>query len=396
MENIEGFELQNAINSTVEGRVLVVDDDALNRTLHRALLAKQFDVVTAANGQEAIEACQQELPDLILMDIEMPGMDGIETCRHLRTWTDVPIIFATSHHVMEEHLAAYDAGGNDIVTKPLESAILLRKVALTIRQYRDKSELITEKNSLQSMAMQFLSTAGQTGALLNFMRSSVECNSHAELARHLCATISELGVNCSVMLRHDGGPAFMTSRGEASAIERSILEQSADMGRIFQFRRQLVVNYDRVSVIVSNLPEGEGNTEAIGRLSDNIAILAETAEGLCGNVDMRQESIRRAEQLQLALTGSVNAVEVLRDKYMVMLADTRMLLQELIDRVERSFSWLGTSEAQEARLNQELNASIQAILRVLAEGGDFDQQFSEVLGVLRGGDSVVKTDIELF
>jgi CheY-like chemotaxis protein len=79
-------------NSNVHGNVLVVDDNAANRTMHRAILAKKFEVVTAASGREAIALCRENLPDLILLDIEMPDLDGIETCRRLREWTNIPII----------------------------------------------------------------------------------------------------------------------------------------------------------------------------------------------------------------------------------------------------------------------------------------------------------------
>lgn len=398
MEHVAGFDVQSAMDAShEETRVLVVDDDPINRNLHRALLAKQFNVVTAASGIEAIEACQQQLPDLVLLDIEMPELGGIETCHKLREWADIPIIFLTSHQSLDEQLAAYDAGGNDIIVKPVDRGILLHKVRLAITQFRRRTELLEEKNALQSMAMAFLSSAGQNGALLNFMRGSLECVSHADLARNLCDTAADQNIQCTVMLRHEGGPTFMTTHGEASAIERSILERSTEMGRIFQFRRQLVVNYDRVSIIVANLPDGNSSdSEAVGRVRDNIAILAEITEALCNNVDMRKESIRRAEQLQLALTGSVNTVETLREKYMAMLGDTRLLLQDLVGKIEKSYGWLGTSEAQEERLSRELNESVQEILRVLAEGGNFDQQFSEVLAVLRGGDPSIRTEVELF
>lgn len=391
-------EIQAALESMdpggLGGRVLVVDDNNTTRFTHRALLAQRFDVLTASSGQEAIDICRKAIPDLILLDIEMPDLNGIETCRRLREWTDVPIIFATGHESLEEHMKAYDAGGNDIVVKPVQSGILLRKVGLAIRQHKAETQLSKEKDSLQQMAMGFLSTAGHNGALLNFMRGSVGCRSHHDLAQKLFDTASELGVNCSVMIRHEGGPTFITPHGDASDMERAILEQSASMGRIFQFHRRLVTNYDRVSIIVANMPEEADDPEQAGRIRDNIAILAETTEALCDNVDMRLESMQRAEQMQVALGSAVTAVESLREKYLLMLGDTRMLLQELVSKVEKRIGWLGATQAEEAELTGELDSSIQGVLGLLAEGGDFDQQFDQVIGALRGGNS--QTMIELF
>ena len=380
-------------NSNVHGIVLVVDDNAANRTMHRAILAKKFEVITAASGREAIALCRDSLPDLILLDIEMPDLDGIETCRRLREWTNVPVIFVTAHESPEEHLKAYDAGGNDIITKPVQSEILWRKSAIAIRQHKEESQLAEDKHSLQHMAMQFLSAAGQHGMLLNYMREGMTCLTHSDLAQKLYSTITGLGVSCSIMLRHEGGPSFLSSHGQASSIERSVLEQSSAMGRIFQFRQRLVVNYDRVSIIVANMPDEQEETEG-GRIRDNMAILAETTEALCHNVDMRQESQKRAEQMQIALSGSVNAVESLREKYMQMLSDTRILLEEMVTVAAKNYAWIGATQGQEHKLNRDMDLSIQAILALLAEGGGFDQHFNQVLSTLRGGNST--TSVELF
>lgn len=331
---------------------------------------------------------------MILLDIQMPGIDGIETCRRLREWSDVPIIFVTGNETLDEHLRAYDAGGNDLIVKPVQSDILLRKVVLAIRQHRASAQLAEEKASLQSMAIDFLSSAGQNGALLNFMRASVASRSYRELADNLFETSRDMGLQCSVMLRHADGPTFVTPHGDANAMEQAILDQSSTMGRIFQFRQRLVVNYDRISIIVANLPDGPADIELAGRLRDNLAILAETTEALCENVDMRLESMRRAEQLQVALTGAVNTVELLREKYLLMLGDTRLLLEELVGKVESRYGWMGATQKEEKEMSDDLDKSIHGILGLLAEGGDFDQQFDQVLNALRGGDS--QTVIELF
>jgi putative two-component system response regulator len=94
----------------VTGRVLVVDDDKITRILHRTLLSNQFDVETASSGEEALKMCSERLPDLILLDVIMPDMDGYETCLQIREFTDIPIIFATGNETLDEHMAAFDAG----------------------------------------------------------------------------------------------------------------------------------------------------------------------------------------------------------------------------------------------------------------------------------------------
>jgi hypothetical protein len=134
------------------------------------------------------------------------------------------------------------------------------------------------------------------------------------------------------------------------------------------------------------MPDETAEPENAGRIRDNIAILAETAEALCDNVNMRIESIRRAEQLQVALGGAEVAVELLRAKYHHMLGDTRLLLQDLAEKVQRRYNWLGATQNEEAEIVAELDASIQAIIGLLAEGGNFERQFEDVLAGMKGGD----------
>jgi len=383
--------MQDCANDTeITGQVLVVDDDPIIRRMHRSLLAKQFDVLTASSGDEALAMCREHSPDLVLLDIEMPILDGIETCRQLRTWSSVPVIFATAHETIEEHVRAYDAGGNDIITKPVSSKILRRKVALAICLSRKTSSLKEEKDSMQRMAMSFLSTIGQNGALLNFMRASVTCRTHLALIEKLLETTRDMGLQCSVMIRHKDGPSTLTHRGPPTPLEAAILEKSAAMDRVFQFKRQLVVNYDHVTLIVSNMPEDE---DSAGRVRDNVTILAEITEGLSEVVSMRLESMMRAEQLQVAVGGADQAISVLRGNYAHILNDARILTQELVDNVERSFCILDTNEAQESQISQTMDQSVKKIFALLMTAGNFDQQFSEVLGTLRqsSGD-----DLELF
>jgi DNA-binding response OmpR family regulator len=388
------LDLDNICDAGGADRVLVVDDDPAIRALHRGLLAKQFDVITAESGEKALEICRQTGPDLILLDIDMPGLDGIETCRRLREWADIPVIFATAHENLDVHMQAYDAGGDDIITKPVHSEILLRKAAAAIQMRRKLLSLAEEKASMQQMAMSFLSSMGQNGILLNFIRASVTCRDHKTLARKLLEAASELGGQCSVMIRHPEGMTFLTADGEPTDLERAILEKSAEMGRLFQFKRRLVVNYDHVSLLVANMPEEGEDPEQAGRLRDNIAILAETVEGLVDIVDTRIESMRRADQLQTGLSAAESVIESLRDRYRIALNDTHVLLLQLVSEVEQTYSWLGINQEQEEAISKAMDGSVQRIIALLTEQNDFEEQFQDVIRTLRGSRS--QSDIELF
>ncbi|MBS0345728.1 MAG: response regulator [Proteobacteria bacterium] len=386
-----------AVDNTEEigGRVLIVDDEKVTRAFHRAILAQHFDVLTASSGSEALELCVGQTPDLIVLDVEMPGIDGYETCRRLRAFTSVPIIFVTGHQSLDEHLKAFDAGGTDLITKPVNADIFQRKVAVAIRQYRAAAALADEKKALERMAMGFLSSASQTGILLGFMRKSIISHDYRALADSLLSAIQELGLKSCVLVRHpNGATTAVTDHGEPTELEQSILDHASEMGRLFQFKKRLVVNYDRVSLIVSNMPDEAEEPERAGILRDSLAILAESAEALSVNVDIRQEGQKRAEQLQIALSEAEVALTSLGEQNKATMCDTRLLLQDMADSIEKTYSWLNTSQTQEATINATMEQAIQRILARMASGGDFDTQFAQVMQALNAGRS--HNAVELF
>lgn len=368
------------------GVILVVDDDRATRMFHQAILATQYDVKALESGNAALAAFAEINPDLIVLDVEMPGLNGYETCRKIRETSSVPIIFVTAHTSLESQLEAFEAGANDVVTKPVSKDIFLHKVALAIKNHAEHRRLEAEKSSLQAMAMNFLSTVGETGVLLNFLRGSIGCRSHEELAEKLVEAARSLEMECYGVIRTSEEHLNFRSHGQPNGLEKEVLSKLSGMGRVFQFSKQLVVNYDNVSIVATNLPVD--SAEKTGGIRDNLCVLAEASEVLSENVDMRKESMARAEQLQVALIGAVSAVESLQNDHRLMLGDTRMLLQALIDNIERAFSWLGTTIEQEKAINATMHESVQTILDLLMTRGHFENQFNAVLDALRGSQGV--------
>jgi signal transduction histidine kinase len=122
-------------------RVLIVDDDTLSRTLAEALLTPMgYHLRTAASGEEALVAVEEETPDLVLLDVLMPGMDGFEVCRRLRErlHTDyIPIILVTAMDDRHDLVRGLEAGADDFLRKPMHGAELRARVSnlLKVRAY---------------------------------------------------------------------------------------------------------------------------------------------------------------------------------------------------------------------------------------------------------------------
>lgn len=112
-------------------KILVVDDTDFNRDLVVQLLEEDYDMVIAENGEEALTVTEKERPDLILMDLGMPVMDGWEATRRLKAneqLKSIPVIAVTSHAMVGDEIEARKAGCDDYLPKPIDEDLLIKKI----------------------------------------------------------------------------------------------------------------------------------------------------------------------------------------------------------------------------------------------------------------------------
>src|SRR5690242_11494286 len=118
-------------------RVLVIDDEAgIRRVVRDALRGDVTGVLEAATGSEGLAMAAAERPDLIVLDLGLPDLDGIDVCRRLRTWTSAPILVLSARDSEDEKTALLDAGADDYVTKPFGPAELRARVRAQLRRAR--------------------------------------------------------------------------------------------------------------------------------------------------------------------------------------------------------------------------------------------------------------------
>jgi two-component system KDP operon response regulator KdpE len=115
--------------------ILTVDDDPhVLRSLRAALESHGYRVRSATSGAFALEACAAERPDVVLLDLALPGMDGVEVCRRLRDWSRVPILVLSARIHEHQKVQALDAGADDYITKPFGTEELLARIRAALRR----------------------------------------------------------------------------------------------------------------------------------------------------------------------------------------------------------------------------------------------------------------------
>lgn len=375
------------------GRILIVDDDPIAAGMLGVSLATAgHDIVEACAGEDALAQLAglsgEALPEVVFLDIEMGmGIDGYETCRRLKAGDatrDLPVIFLSGHDELEDRLRAYDAGGDDFLAKPFVPDEVLRKTEAALRHRRRL--LVTAGDGRQSFAtaMTALTTLGESGITLKFSRGALGCRTQAGLANLAIEAMSAFGVTCHVQIRVPGETLTLTPRGTASPLEESVFDKMQTMGRIFSFKNRMIINYDSLSILVTDMPVAD--EDLCGRIRDHAAMIAEAAELAVDNIHLRTETARRADELRGLTEVSRAAVEELRTTYRDLQCATRLELETMADSIEKMYVRLGLSNGQENTISDTVHGAVDRVLLMFERSSELDANFARIVeGLAKAG-----------
>lgn len=122
-------------------QILIVDDDPqIRQVLRYAISARGYATMLAATAEEALERAAARSPDMVILDLSLPGMSGLEACKEIRTWSDVPILILSVQNRESDKITALDFGADDYLTKPFHTGELLARIRAHLRRGRSKED----------------------------------------------------------------------------------------------------------------------------------------------------------------------------------------------------------------------------------------------------------------
>lgn len=281
-----------------EFNIFIVDDDPISRHVLKSFLKDSGYPVTEFGSGESILTTQQKLSGLVLMDVEMPGINGIETCRRLKDMVDnqIRFIFISAHDNMETRIKAYDAGGSDYICKPYSRAELIRKVKVAEEEFHRHQGIMLQAEVAQQAAFSAISSLGETGVLFDFLRKSHLAETLDQLAIAIRQAIKEFGLGILLELRHQGDKRCYSNNPECSPLEQAILEHARSKGRMAWVKECLVVNYDQVSMVVSGFDLDDD--ALLGRQRDHLSFIAEASNA---RLEYMNQDKRWSEKSRISL-----------------------------------------------------------------------------------------------
>ena len=134
---------------------VIEDDPAMVRFIRRNLELEDFQVVVSGDGERALDQFEDEAPDLVILDVGIPKLNGLEVCRHLRTHSDVPVIIVTSRGRDCEVIEGFDAGADDYLCKPFSAGVLLARVNAVLRRRLSRFETRIDRFEIDELVIDF-------------------------------------------------------------------------------------------------------------------------------------------------------------------------------------------------------------------------------------------------
>ena len=360
-------------------KIFVVDDDSTARMIACfSFDSPEYKVFEFSSGEQCLAALNIK-PDVILMDIEMPGMGGIAACHALRKAgeTNTQVIFLSGHNDMDTRMHAYDAGGNDYLMKPYEPEEVLRKVTAAQILLKEKQSLTEQAQYAQQAAFTAMSSMGELGIIMQFMRASFAASTQKKLAEALFNTIKQLDLRAIVQI-HKPEPGYTASSlgGDCTQLELSILAHAMNMDHVFQFRDRLIINDNNITLVAFNLPLND--PDRVGRLRDNLATLVEAANARLAAIISDQLRISQSTgigEVASELTLTLKTVEAQQGKHRL---NVLQVMNDYIRDLEAAYVRMELSHEQEKRITTMATQMAEKIGNLVGDDKDLSDRLRTV------------------
>ena len=363
-----------------EHRVLIVDDSVDDIHILMEFLKDDYVLDVATSGEQALElALNEPIPNLVLMDVNMDGIDGYDTCREIRKEKDLDVIFVSANDTTEEILSGYDAGGIDYVIKPFDPEVLGSKVQLALDNRKKTEDLEAAKKQASDVAMQAIFSSGDMGVIVDFLRECFDVETLENLAFSVLKASENYGLNSSIQLRSQFGDINESQTGTLCALELELLSRMRDSDeRLIESGKRLFVNFESVTLLVKNMPLDD--PDKIGRLRDYLAILVETAAVKLRGIDERLALLEeRKIGIKGVLVDTMSTLKSIQEAQANHKASNVKLVDEMMQSMTEEMFSMGLTEEQETKLLGILQGGVDKVIDHFEAGLEVDDQLKNIV-----------------
>ena len=335
----------------VSPSILSIDDMKTNHELIQASLSGSYDLTFAMNGEEGYEKALEIEPDIILLDINMPGMSGYETCEKLKKnkrMENIPVVFVSDMNTLEDRMKGYNSGADDFISKPIQSDELNSKVKVLLGYQFNLNRLEKKLKQSSKAALCAINSMGELGDILGFMEDTFHCDNTNELTAAIFKVLNNYGLSGCVQYRIIDHQEDFSSSGVIRPLEAELLEKSKKVDGVYSFGTRTIFNSDDVALLIKNMPIDDA--DRYGRLKDHLAILLKGARSRTihfRNLELLQRT--KESKINSTLQGLQDEIKSIDTRFKEFQAHVKSVMDELLCEVEAELVCLSPSAEQEQR-----------------------------------------------
>jgi CheY-like chemotaxis protein len=359
--------------------ILCVDDEPVNLTIMEELLQDNYELITVNSGEGCLQQVEIQKPDLILLDVNMPEIDGLETCARLKAdaeTAEIPIIFVSALASQAELMAGYEAGGDDYITKPFSEEILQKKLQIVLANQQRKQNLKQISEQAVEALRDNLSDTDELGMVIEFLHQCQTVSTLDELARNVFDCLREFELDSSLLILDEPENRIWFSDDIERPMESQILASLRGQDSVVSFGTRLAISSDHATILVRNLPSGQ---KKIARVRGYLTILI---GGLDSRIDaMQRESLldQRGQTLARVLQATRDNLSNIDDLHQQQKTRSGEIISSLGVEVEKSIVKLNLTKQQETALMKIIDSSAVRIESVYDDDLKFDHRFQDVI-----------------
>lgn len=397
-------------------RVLIIDDDRFTQNVIRRSLCNDYETRTADNGAMGLKVAGSWSPDIILLDVEMPGQNGYEVCDALKgneQTAHIPVVFLSGHKSVRELMLGFEAGADDYLTKPFDPEVLNTKLSKITEHYSHKKSLASSAQQAEKTAMEAMTSNFELGCAVRFVELSHNIANFSQLASALIEATSSLGLSCSVMFKSSEGDHFFSAQGAGvSPLEENLLKVTHGAERFVDFGCRTVISFPQLALLVKNMPLDD--RARYGRIKDTLPFMLGACDAKVRVLDAEQALRTQAEHLARSAHSIQSLLTEISKKVAdnqhsvrsIMLALTSELSLELhklglekdqedyvLEQVDQATNQLHDAAKSVESVEYALNTMVKVLQLLSAEQ---TRIVSEKLGATEQVAPAISQDIELF
>jgi len=367
--------------------IMIVDDVAENRLILQMILEADYLLIEADSGKNCLALVSEKKPDLILLDINMPGISGYDVCKELRSQPEtqfLPIVFVSALDDPKERLAGFEAGGDEYLTKPVDRDELLEKIKYRLAQQHLLANAQKEAMNAMNVAMEAMTSSSELGRIIQFVKILNDLEEEISVAKAINEMIEEFGLSVCVTLT---GENVIHMNCEKSSFEAKLMQHfQSQPERIFSAGARTIVRSEKIVLLIKNMPVE--NENLYGRLKDHLVVLADMASNRLLTLQFQSTMDSQRKFLINDIIDLAKCqISLTSEKIINHEKTVQNTMQNMVSELEEMLFGLGLEEDQEKALLKladnatcQLEQSNRSTAELDAELGVILESLHELLG----------------